>query len=97
MAYSTGFRKLERRLSQLTRVMYAVWEKMGAKIRMGKQHRLVQTRMLAGVVRVPGNGHPYPIYPTVLVVLYAVPHFKQCLSAMLTVRTVYPQLGHCRT
>jgi hypothetical protein len=27
--YSTGVRKLERRLSQLTRVMYAVWEKMG--------------------------------------------------------------------
>ena len=36
-------------------------------------------------------------YPTVLVVLYAVPHFKQGLSAELTVRTVYPQLVHCRT
>ena len=23
---------------------------------------LVRTRMLGGVVRVPGNGHPYPIY-----------------------------------
>jgi hypothetical protein len=29
MAYSTGFRKLELRLSLLTRVMYAVGEKMG--------------------------------------------------------------------
>jgi hypothetical protein len=28
MAYSTGFWKKELRLSQLTRVMVAVWEKM---------------------------------------------------------------------
>jgi hypothetical protein len=32
MAYSTGFRKIELRLLQLTWVMYAVWEKMGAVI-----------------------------------------------------------------
>jgi hypothetical protein len=25
-------------------------------------NRLVRTRMLGGVGRVPGNGHPYPIY-----------------------------------
>jgi hypothetical protein len=31
MAYPTGFRKNELRLSQLTRVMYAVGEKMGAE------------------------------------------------------------------
>ena len=32
-------RKRELGLSQLTRVMYAVWEKMGAEIRTGKQWR----------------------------------------------------------
>jgi hypothetical protein len=45
MAYSTGFRKLERKQSQLTRVMVAVGEKMGATERMGKQRRKVPTRM----------------------------------------------------
>jgi hypothetical protein len=32
MAYSTWFRKNELRLPQLTRVMYAVWEKIGAEL-----------------------------------------------------------------
>jgi hypothetical protein len=31
MAYPTGWRKYELELSQLTRVMYAVGEKMGAE------------------------------------------------------------------
>ena len=39
MAYPTVASERELEISQLTRVMYAVWEKMGAKIRMGKQHR----------------------------------------------------------
>jgi hypothetical protein len=39
MAYSAGVRKNELRLTKLTRVMYAVGKKMGAKIRMGKQRR----------------------------------------------------------
>ena len=34
-----GWRKHDLGLTKLTRVMYAVWEKMGAKIRMRKQHR----------------------------------------------------------
>ena len=34
-----GWKKRELGLSQLTRVMYAVWEKMGAENRMGKQRR----------------------------------------------------------
>jgi len=39
MAYPTGFWKKELRLSQLTRVMYAVWEKMGAEDPMGQGTR----------------------------------------------------------
>ena len=35
MAYPTGWRKRELGLSQLTRVMYAVGEKMGAGLRGG--------------------------------------------------------------
>jgi hypothetical protein len=38
MAYSTGFRNLERRLPQLTRVMVAVWEKMGGGSRKKASH-----------------------------------------------------------
>ncbi len=71
MAYPTGLEKFELTTTQLTRVMYAVWEEIGAENRMGKQHRGVQTRMLAGVVRVPGNGQAYPIYPLFLVPLIA--------------------------
>jgi hypothetical protein len=39
MAYPTGFEKYDPTTIQLTRVMVAVWEKMGAEIRTGKQWR----------------------------------------------------------
>lgn len=39
MSYLTGWRKRELGLSQLTRVMVAVAEKMGAEARMGKRPR----------------------------------------------------------
>jgi hypothetical protein len=42
MAYPTGFEKRELGLSQLTRVMVAVGEKMNAVIRMEKQRRWVR-------------------------------------------------------
>jgi hypothetical protein len=45
MSYLTGWRKRELGLSQLTRVMVAVAEKMGAEARMGKRPRGVRTRM----------------------------------------------------
>lgn len=44
MAYSTGFRKLELSLSQLTLVMYAVWGESGRrrmKVRLPLAFRLV--------------------------------------------------------
>jgi len=61
MAYPTGLEEARAGLSQLTRVMYAVWEKMGAEIQIGKQCSLVRTRMLGGVGRVPGNWRVYQI------------------------------------
>jgi len=39
MAYSTEVEERELGLSQLTRVMYAVGEKIGAEVGMGKQRR----------------------------------------------------------
>jgi len=55
----------ELRLPQLTRVMYAVWEKMGAEDPMGQGTRWVRTRMLGGVGRTVSNDRPYPISPEV--------------------------------
>ena len=57
-----GSGKRELGLSQLTQVMVAVGEKMGAEVERENNGAVCGPACRRGVVRVPGNGYPYPIW-----------------------------------